>query len=204
MDVTWDDRYTGFTPGVPGGSRRCRLVRDRRYRAATTGGLSRQAFRRTVVSVHQFLAQIHPPPEPPACRWTKKSAVCGAVYITSAMASALAYGSATAFIVFLAMVTWAAVGSVLFPVGHHVQADTSPTIRIEADTYCMGGRRRVPCRGKTHRRYGRRRGSSGYIKKQLEKERDRSEKQERRRQRGSGVGLASVRGGAGPNEVCIP
>lgn len=207
MEATWDDKYTGFTPDVPGGAHRCRLVRDRRYRAGTTGGLSRQAFRRTVASFHQFLAQIHPPPEPLACRWANKSVVCGAVYIASVAASALAYGSAVASIVFVAMFTWAAVGSVLFPVDHHetqVQADTSPTTRIEADAYCMGGRRRVPCRGKTHRRYGRRRGSRGYLKKQLKKEKDRSEKkQERRRKRKSEVGLASVRGGAGPDEVCI-
>ena len=208
VDVTWDDMYTGFTPGVPGGSHRCRLVRYRRYRAGTSGGLSRQAFRRAVASVHQFLTHIHPPPEPPTCRWTNKSVVCGAVYMASAVASALAYGSVTASIFFVAMVTWAAVGSVLFPVGHretHAQAvgvGTPSTTRIGPDTYCAGGRRRVPCRGKTHRRYGRRMGSSGYLKKQLKKEKDRSDKkQERRRQRRSGVGLASVRGGAGPNEV---
>lgn len=186
------------------------LVRDRRYCAGTTGGLSRQAFRRTVASVHQFLAQIHPPLEPPAYRWTNKSAVCGAVYITSAVASALGYGLAVAFTVFVAMSTWAAVGSFLLPAGHHethaqsVSVDTIPATRIEADSYCMGGRRRVPCRGKTHRRYGRRRGSSGYLKKQLKKDKDKSEKkQETRRQRGSGVGIASVRGGAGPDEVRI-
>lgn len=206
MEATWDARYTGFTPGVPSGSCRCRLVRNRRYRAGTTGGLSRQAFRRTVASVHQFLAQIHPPSEPPACRWSNKSVVCGAVYIASVTASALAYGSAVASTVFVAMSTWAAVGSFLFPAGRHethaqaVGVDT----RLLADPYCMGGRRRLPCRGKAHRRYGRRRGSSGYLKKQLRREKDKSdEKQERARQRKSGVGLATVRGGAGPDEVCI-
>lgn len=61
--------------------------------------------------------------------------------------------------------------------------------RYRADPYCMGGRRRAPSRSKTHRRYGRRRGNKGYLKKQLEKE---------RQQRKYDVALALVRGGMDP------
>lgn len=198
MDSAWDDRYTGFTPGLPEVGHRCRFVRDRRYRAGTTGGLSGQEYRRTVSSIQRFLAQ-HPPPEPP--RWvTTKSFVLGATYIASAVASGLAYGSVIASVVFVAMVTWAAVGSFLFPVDltcdEAAGVVTPPAVRIEAVSYRMGGRRRVPRRSNTHRRHGRRMGSKGYLNKQLKKERDRSEK----RQEG---GLASVRGGAPPDKVCV-
>ncbi|CAB1115870.1 unnamed protein product [Ectocarpus sp. CCAP 1310/34] len=102
--------YTGFAPGLPGESRRCRLIRGRRYRAGTSSGLSRQALRRTAASVRQILAMRHPPPEPPACRWTNKSVVLGAVYITSVMAPALSCGFAIAPIIFVSMLIWAAVG----------------------------------------------------------------------------------------------
>ncbi|CAN0561779.1 unnamed protein product, partial [Ectocarpus sp. 12 AP-2014] len=131
------DSYTNFTIRVPDESLRCRLVRSRRYRAGTPGGVSRQIFRRHLAALHQVLAEINPPPEPPVCRWTNKSVVFGAVYLAAAIASALAYGFATAFAVFVAMSIWAAVASLLFPVDHAraqaVGVDKSPITRLEAD-----------------------------------------------------------------------
>lgn len=192
------DSYTNFTIRVPDESLRCRLVRSRRYRAGTPGGVSRQIFRRHLTALHQVLAEINPSPEPPVCRWTNKSVVFGAVYLAAAIASALAYGFATAFAVFVATSIWAAVASLLFPADHAraqaVSVDEPPTTRLEADRYFMGGRRRVPCR-KTRRRHGRRRGNRGYLKKVSAYHAEPSSGR---------PGLWSVRGGADPPEVCIP
>lgn len=207
MDLPW---YTGFMICPPYEYCRCRVVRGRRYRTGTPGGLSRQSFRRTFAAVHRYLAEIDAPTEAPVCRWANKSFVSGAMYLASVMASvvasALAYGFATAFAVLVAMFTWAAVGSfVLFPVDHArpqvVDVDTRPTVRIEPDVYCMGGRRRVPCRGKTHRRYGRRRDNRGYLQKQEKKQQGTFGKQKSSE---FARGLASVRGGddTAETEVC--
>lgn len=191
------DSYTSFTVCVPDESLRCRLVRGRRYRAGTPGGVRRQIFRRHLVALHQVLAEINPPPEPPVCRWANKSVVFGAVYLAAAIASALAYGFATAFAVFVATSLWAAVASLLFPVDHAraqaVGVDKPPITRLEADRYFMGGRHRVPCR-KTRRRHGRRRGNRGYLKKVSAYHAEPSSGR---------PGLWSVRGGADPPEVCI-
>eukprot|EP00903_Cladosiphon_okamuranus_P009255 g8831.t1 len=126
VEAKQDDRYTGFTPGLPGESRRCRLIRGTRYRVGTSSGLSRQALRRTVASVRQLLARSHPPPEPPACRWTNKSVMLGAVYIKSVMASALSYGFAIAPTIFVSMFIWATVGSVLKESVVRLRVETDP------------------------------------------------------------------------------
>eukprot|EP00903_Cladosiphon_okamuranus_P018863 g17350.t2 len=114
------------------------------------------------------------------------------------MAAALAYGFAVASILFVAMFTWATIGSFLFPVDltrdQEVGVDTPS---IKADSNCISGRRRVPCRGKTHCRYGRRRGSKGYLEKQLKK----TNRQGREQQRMYEEGLASIRGGVDPAQV---
>lgn len=76
------------------------------------------------------------------------SVVFGAVYLAAAIDSTLAYGVAIAFAVFMATSIRADVASLLFPVDHAlaqaVSVDGAPTTRLEADRYCMGGRRRVP------------------------------------------------------------
>lgn len=123
------------------------------------------------------------------------------------MASALAYGFGIAFAVFVAMFIWVAAGSLLFPAdharAHAVGADIPPVARIRTDTYCMGERRRVPCRGKTHRRYGRRRDSKGYLETQQKRQQKTYDKQRSEHEGGLRMGLASVRGGDDTSEVCI-
>lgn len=190
--------YAGFKLRAPDESHGCRLIRHRRYRAGTTGRLSRGENRRTIAIVHQYFDQ-HSSPEP--LRWTDKSFVLGAAYIACVMASALAYGFVIASTILVAMLAWAVTGSFLYPVDHARVDDSPPTRRvcIEADTHHTGGRRRVPCRSKTHRRYGRRANNRGYLVKQLRKAAGTYEK----RQIKSGTKLVSVRGGAGPEQVCI-